>query len=98
MLGGVQWHGVFSVPAKGANFVKTSDVVDVIMSVEDMIDLGYLSAKSLLAKIGASIDEEMDLVAFEVDGGPSPAIAGIGGGADGALTADYRHSNGGGRS
>ena len=61
-------HGSFSVPAKGANFVKTSNVIEMIVSVENMINSFQLLAKSLLAEVGASIDENANFGTFEVDG------------------------------
>lgn len=48
-----------SLPAKGAEFVKSGDVVKVLVGVKHGIHPGDLFPQGLLAQVGSGIDEEI---------------------------------------
>lgn len=63
----VHRQGRFTTPAKGSEFIKTGDVIDVAMGVEDGIDLANPLAQGLLAEIGTRINEQLGIAHAEVD-------------------------------
>ena len=76
--GGVQGHRFFPVPTESADFVKSGNVIHMVMGVEHVVYLSELFAESLLAKVGTGIDEEAGLLALQVDRGPGASIARVG--------------------
>ena len=86
------------MPAKGAEFIETRDVIDVLVGVEDGIDFGEVFAEGLLTEIGAAVNEEGSPGAFEEGGAAGAVIPGVIGGAGGALAADDRDADRGGGS
>jgi len=54
----VERERVLAAPAKGAEFIETGDVVEMLMSVEDGIDLSDFFAEGLLAEVWAAVDKE----------------------------------------
>ena len=64
----VKWEGIFAVPTEGAEFIKTGDVVEVFVSIQDRIDGGEIFAKGLLTEVGTTVDEELPPGAFKKNG------------------------------
>ena len=95
-LGAVEWEGILTMPAKGAEFIEARDVVDVFVSVEDGIDFGESFTESLLAEVGSAVDEEGSPRAFEEGGAAGAVVPWVIGGAGGALAADDRDAHRGG--
>ena len=46
------------MPAEGAEFVETSDVVEVAMGIEDGVDFAKILAERLLAEVRTRVDED----------------------------------------
>ena len=92
----VERERFFASPAKGAEFIESGDVIEVFVGVEDGIDDGKFFAESLLAEIGAAVDEELAPWTLEKDGGARAVIARVVRGADRAGASDYGDSDGGG--
>lgn len=94
--GGVDGEGAGAVPAKGAKFVKSGDVIDVFMGVEDGIKGGKAFAEGLFTEVWSAIDEDFSPGAFEKDGAAGAGISGVIGEAGLAATANNGDADGGG--
>ena len=92
----VEREGIFAVPAEGADFIKTRDVIDVLVGVEDGVDGGNVLAECLLVKVGAGVDEKTAPWAFDEGGAAETAVMGMIRGASRARTADDWHADRGG--
>lgn len=53
----IEWEGGVSSPTEGSKFIKTGYVIKMLMSVKDGIDYGEFFPQSLLAEVGAAVDE-----------------------------------------
>ena len=91
----IKREGILASPAKGTEFIESSHVIEMLVRVENMIDLGDVFPERLLAKVGAGVDENIAPGPGEEGGRTSSGVTRVIRGADRAGTADYRDTNGG---
>lgn len=67
VVGPVHRHRLLAPPAKGPGLVESNDVIDVVVGVEDVIDVGEALPQGLLPKVRPSINEDFHLGCFQKD-------------------------------
>jgi len=88
---GVDRQVSFGVKAEGAQIVEAHDVVGVAVGIQNGIDAANSFAHGLSVKVRAGVNQDRVAIVGDADGGPSAAVVGIGGGADGTVAAKGRH-------
>ena len=83
------------MPAEGAEFIESRDVVEVLVRVEHGIYDGDFFPKCLLSKVGPAIDEEAAPRSFKNHRTAGTLVVGMLRAASRTGAADDRHSDGG---
>lgn len=64
----------FAVKTKGAQFVKAENVIEMRVREKNAVKLAHSFAQSLLAQVGAGVDEEISGGRFEKSGRASALV------------------------
>lgn len=91
----VDGHAAVFHFAEAAEVIKSGDVVNMGVGIDDGVEFSEFGSQALVTEIGGGIEDEGSFWGLDEEGGAEAFVARVGGGADAAGATDYGDAGGG---